>query len=62
MVKSHCCLPQEIAPEDFKVKAHVDHGQVRQHSPQIPTVGKTALGQAGDITLAMGPGQIYQNL
>lgn len=29
---------------------------------QIPTVGKTALGQAGDITLAMGPGQIYQNV
>lgn len=35
---------------------------VQYQSPQIPTVGTATLGQAGDTTLAPGPGQIDQNV
>lgn len=52
------------APEYSKVKAHIiiNHSLAQQQRPHIPTVGKTTPGQAGDTTLATGPGQIYQNL
>lgn len=40
MAKAHCCLPLTVPPEDFKVKAHINHRAVQQHSPQIPTVRK----------------------
>lgn len=48
-----------VFQEDFIVKIQINHKVVHYQSPQIPTVGKTTLGQAG--TLAAGPGQIYQN-
>lgn len=62
MMHAQCCLPLTLPLEDFNVKIHINHRVVQYHSPQIPTVGKTTPGQAGDTTLATAPGQIYQNL
>lgn len=44
-------------PDDFKVKARINHGALRYNALQIPPPG-----QAGDTSLAVWPGQTDHNL
>lgn len=44
-------------PDDFKVRAGINHGAFRYYAPRIPTPG-----QAGDTSLALWPGQTDLNL